>query len=539
MPKGHFLVVPEAWIHSILYVSKTTTVKQLLAECEALKKERKQLETEVAKLRTAREADQSLINLLRRQIASLTSRIYSRGKGETVETEQLLLELQEAEKALEILEASAEAARLREEKKPQSEPKLRRRFIFPDELEEQTEVLIPDEVQANPEAYRKVGEEVTEQLEIIPMRFIRKRTIRPRFVRKDDRNVAPFCSPLPPRVLQGGLPGVNLLVQVLLAKYMDHLPLYRQEQIFLQRYGIRLSRKTMADWVRVVTEDWLGLIYESIKSDVRSSDYLHADETPVSCMDPDVRGRTRDAFLWTYLRPTGEGFYEFHNSRGNKAGAAVLSGYRGLLQCDGYAVYSSLSSKEGFLLVGCMAHVRRKFHEAFENAGEDAAAWYLLQFKALYAIERECREAGLDVLTQRKEKSAPLMAELKARLERDLGNPPLKSDATIAAVKYALGVWPALERYLHYADASIDNNIAERALRPTKLGVKNWLFVGHPQAGQRAAILYTILLNCRLHQIDPAAYLTDILLTLPKSSSNPEAIRKLQPKYWKIRQASS
>ena len=519
-------------------MSKTATVEQLLAECEALKKERVQLETENAKLRTAREADQTLIDALRRQIALLNHRLFGRGKGETVDTEQLLLELKEAENALEILEASAEAARLRAEKKPKAEPKTRRRFIFPDELEEQTETLIPDEVLANPEAYRKVGEEVSEQLEIIPMRFIRKRTIRPRFVRRDDRSAAPFCAPLPPRVLQGGLPGVNLLVQVLLGKYMDHLPLYRQEQIFRQRYGIRVSRKTMSDWIRTVSEDWLGLIYESIKSDVRSSNYLHADETPISCMDPDVRGRTRDAYLWTYLTDEGDGFYQFEMGRGNKAAEPILTGYRGLLQCDGYGVYRSLSGKEGFLLIGCMAHARRKFHEAFENASEDAAAWYLLQFKALYKNERECREQGLDVLEYRKQKSAPLMAQLKARLERDLNAPPANSGATLAAIKYTLGQWSALERYLHYAQASIDNNLAERALRPTKLGLKNWLFVGHPCAGKRAAILYTILLNCKRLDIDPAAYLTDVLQVLPTSSSNPEAIRALQPKHWKKRQAS-
>ncbi len=522
------------------------TIEQLLAEratwqrqCEVLQKERSRLESENARLREGREGDQAEIERLRRIVASLKHRLFGRGKSETVDSEQLRLDLAEAESALEILEAAEESAKLREEATPKPAPKPRRRFIFPEHIEEQTEVLIPEEVRVNPEAYRQVGEEVSEQLDIIPMRFIRKRTIRPRFVPRDDRSVAPFCAPLPPRVLEGGLAGVNLLVQVLLAKYMDHLPLYRQEQIFRQRYGVRVSRKTMADWVRVVTEDWLGLIYESIKSDVRSSDFLHADETPVPCMDPDARGRTRDAFLWTYLSPSGEGFYQFHPSRGNKAAAEVLAGYRGLLQCDGYSVYRSLSSKEGFLLVACMAHIRRKFHEAFENTGENAAAWYLLQFKALYRNERECREAGLDQLSYRKEKSAPLMAELKARMERDLDAPPPKSDATIAAIKYTIGLWPAMERYLHYPQASIDNNIAERALRPTKLGVKNWLFVGHPRAGQRAAILYTIILNCRVHDIDPAAYLADVLKALPESSSDTEAIRQLQPKYWKMRQASS
>lgn len=539
-------------------MSGTETIEQLLAEREAWHKERSSLErerkdleqerkdlerertvlqSENARLRDGRQGDRQEIDRLRRIIASLQHRLFGHGKGEGVDVDQLKLDLAEAEGALEVLEAAEEAADLRAEAaRPEPAPKPRRRFVFPEHIEEQTETLIPAEVQADPEAYRQVGEAVTELLDIVPMRFIKKRIVRPRFVRRDDRLAAPVCAPLPPRVLPGGLPGVRLLTEVVLSKYMDHVPLYRQERIYRQRYQVAVSRKTMSDWVRATTQDWLGLIYESIKSDVRRSPYLHVDETPVACMDPDTRGRARNGYLWAYLTPDGEGFYDWHMSRGKAAAEAVLTGYRGLVQCDGYGVYRSLGAKEGFLLVGCLAHVRRKFYEAFEEAGEDAAAWYLLQFKALYKHERLCRDGGYERRAYRLEHSAPLMRELKRRLERDLAAPPPKSAATLQAIQYTLSQWTALERYLHYDEASIDNNPVERALRPTKLGCKNWLFVGHPRAGRRAAILYTLILNCQVHQIDPSAYLADVLGQLPTCSSNPAAIRSLQPKHWKLRQ---
>lgn len=176
-------------------------------------------------------------------------------------------------------------------------------------MEEVTETLEPEEVLAEPDAYRKIGEDVTELLDIVPMKFIKKRLVRPRYVRKDEREQPPVCAPLPPRVLPGGLPAVRLLVHVLLAKYVDHLPLYRISGIFRQRYGVRLSRQTMADWVRAVAEDWLSLIYYSIKSDLLKEDFLHADGTPITCNDPDVKGRSRKGFLWDYVSKEDAAWY--------------------------------------------------------------------------------------------------------------------------------------------------------------------------------------------------------------------------------------
>ena len=217
----------------------------------------------------------------------------------------------------------------------------------------------------------------------------------------------------------------------------------------------------------------------------------------------------------------------------------MLSGYQGLLQCDGYKVYSVLAAKEGFQLVGCMAHVRRKFYEAFDLHGEVDAAWYLVQIKALYANERELREQSADPVLYRDHHSRPLMEAMLERMQRDqqVLDEHNRAPKTRQAIRYALGQWEALMRYLDHSQASIDNNRAEQAIRPTKLGAKNWLFIGHPQAGKRSAILYTLVQNCKHHGIDPQAYLIDVLERLPHCRSDPQAARELQPRFWKQKQA--
>lgn len=469
--------------------------------------------------------------------------MFGNSKGETVDTAQLQMQLSGAEEALVQLEAKEQAAKLRQsEDEAKAEPRPRRaRFVFPEQVEEVTEVLEPAEVLADPQAYRKIGEDVTELLDIVPMKFIKKRLVRPRYVPKADREQPPICVALPPRVLPGGLPSVRLLVHVLLAKYVDHLPLYRISGIFKQRYGAQLSRQTMADWVRAVAEDWLSLIYYSIKSDLLKEDFLHADETPITCNDPDVKGRSRKGYLWDYVSSGGDVFYDWHMSRGQKAAASMLSGFRGRLQCDGYKVYQTLAAKEGFTLVGCMAHVRRKFYEAFELHGEDDSAWYLVQIKALYANEREIKRQSLDPVGYRQEHSRVLMEAMHERLNRDLEvlSEQGRAPKTLEAIKYALGQWEPLMRYLDDPKADIDNNRAEQAIRPTKLGMKNWLFVGHPEAGKRSAIIYTIVQNCKNQGIDPQEYLIDVLEKLPTCGSDPEAARALHPKHWKQNQASS
>ena len=182
-----------------------------------------------------------------------------------------------------------------------------------------------------------------------------------------------------------------------------------------------------------------------------------------------------------------------------------------------------------------MAHVRRKFYEAFDIRGENDAAWYLVQIKALYANERQISEQSMDPVAYRHEHSRPLMTAMLERLQRDgqILREQNRAPKTLEAIRYALGQWEPLMRYLDHPQANIDNNPAEQAIRPTKLGAKNWLFVGHPQAGKRSAIIYTLVQNCKNHGIDPQAYLIDVLNRLPSCGSDPQSARALQPKHWK------
>jgi transposase len=525
-------------------VASVPTVEELLAEREALLQEREQWHNEREELLRHRSDDRGEIRRLQQIIASLRHKLFGSARGEVVNAAQLELALAKAEGSLIRLEAQEVARELRRQKESAAtdkEPVRRARFVFPEQVEEVTERIEPAEVQAEPQAYRQIGEEVTELLDIEPMRFIKKRMVRPRYVRIEAPEEAPICAPLPRRVIPGGLPTVRLLVHVLLAKYVDHLPLYRISGIFRERYGVRVSRQTLADWIRMVAEDWLALIYYSIKSDLQHGDYLQVDETPICCNDPQTKGRSRKGYLWTYVDAEAKVFYDWHMSRSKTAARSMLGGFRGQVQCDGYSVYGSLAQEEGFTLIGCMAHVRRKFYEAFELHGEDASAWYLVQIKALYQHERDLRAADADPVAYRQRHSAALMQALGKRLEEDrqMLEQNRRSPKTLEAIKYALGQWDALLAYLDCAQAQIDNNRAEQAIRPTKLGAKNWLFVGHPKAGKRSAIIYTLMQNCKNEGIEPQQYLTDVLERLPHCGSDAESARALQPRHWKKAQADS
>ena len=494
---------------------------------------------ERAELHKALDAGRGEIERLERIIAALKQKIFGTGQSEKVDHEQLTIELNLAEIELEQLQVERVLKGLpaddADEKKP--EPKKRekqvRRYAFPEHMEVVTETILPQAVQDEPDAYREVGKpEVTELLDVRPMQFIKRRIVRPRFVRIDDRAAAPLVAPTPPRVLSGGLPGTELLVLVILSKYMDHLPLYRQAQIFASRYQVELNRKILGNWIRAVAEDWLSIIYHSIKSDLQKETFLHADETPITCLDPDDQRGSRKGYLWGYVDGQGNCLYDWHMSRSKKAAAFMLCGYRGLLQADAYGVYQSLSAEEGFLLIACIAHVRRKFHEAWDQANQRAAGWYILHIAKLYKVERRIKQTQADKVTMRIQHSLPILNQIKLRLEQDEQLLPKRSK-TYEAVRYMLNVWPNLQRYIYYTQANIDNNPAEQAVRCTKLGMKNWLFIGHPKAGKRAAIIYTIVQNCKNHGLDPRAYLIDVLKRLPRMNNNTAAIRALQPRFWK------
>ena len=470
--------------------------------------------------------------LLREKIDALLRRLFG-AQSEKIDAAQLLLMLQGLDapgKAEEPVEA--EAPRRSTDPSPPRERGPR----VPAHLPVVEEVIDPEPVKACPEAWRCIGEEVTEQLDYEPARFFKRRIVRRKYARRDHPYTAPLIAPL--CTLQDRcIAAPGLLAAIIVGKYCDHLPLYRQEQIFATRHGIDLPRQTMAQWMGMAA-DWLRPIYEHIRTGVLGGGYVQVDETPVEYLAPG-HGETKLGYFWTCARPGGDTVFHWQISRAAACLENIIpADFRGTLQSDGYAAYPAFvrahntrAGAEVITLAGCWAHARRAIYEARESAPR-TIGWVLLQIANLYQIERALREerAGPALRAAvRAAQSAPIVRRIRAALVR-LRPRHLPQSAPGRAIAYTLDQWPALERFLRDGRIEIDNNTVENAIRPTALGKKNWLFIGAAEVGQRGAILYTLVESCRRRGIDPSAYLRDVLTRLP-AMLNTE-IASLTPEAW-------
>ena len=405
---------------------------------------------------------------------------------------------------------------------------------LPDNLPVVEEVLEPAVVKAAPEQWRCIGLEVSEQLDYEPARFLRRRTIRKKYVHRARLDAAPVIAPLPARLQDRSLPAPGLLAHILVAKYCDHLPLYRQEQIFARRQQVHLPRQTLARWVGLAA-DWLQPIYEAIRTGVMAGGYVQVDETPIDYLEPG-HGKTRQGYFWTASQPKGDVFFRWATSRATACLDHVLPAtFTGTLQSDGYAAYRAFRNgrKEVITLAGCWAHVRRKFYEASETAPQ-MSGWLLRQIQHLYQIEARLRahRAGPRLRqAMRASQSRPIVARLeKVLLRLKTRGRYLPQSSLGQAIDYALSQWPTLTVYLNDGRVEIDNNLVENAIRPTAIGKKNWLFIGAAEAGQRSAIIYTIIESCRRRGLDPYAYLRDLLTRLPQMTNR--QIPEVVPAVW-------
>ncbi|MGY8717580.1 MAG: IS66 family transposase [Verrucomicrobiia bacterium] len=475
-----------------------------------------------------RELESELL-YVRRQLEALKRKLFGQSRSEQVSAAQLQLALQELEQeALAQLAATREVVGYtRERARPEAAATK-----LPEELETITEEIIPAEVQAEPEAFERIGEEVTEELDVLPMKVIRRRIVRPKFKRKVGAKTEILTAPLPARVVPGGLPAAGLIAFLLVAKYVDHLPLYRLEKAFAQRFGVKLRRQRMCDWMGYAIENWLAIIYHSIRQGLIGGDYLQIDETPIRYLDPDRKGKSARGYLWVYGQPKGDICFDWALGRGKAAAEPIVREFTGVLQSDDYAVYDSVCASREITQLGCWAHARRRFYQAYEY-GEEGAAHYLLLIRELYAIETQMEETWTpdQVATQRREKSVPVLDQIAQSLAEDAQR-YLPKTSMADAIGYTRLQWSKLTAYVEHGQARIDNNLTEQAIRPTKLGMKNWLFIGHPSAGKRAAMIYTILECCRRHKVEPLAYLDDMLRRLPAMTNHEVAKAKLSPRDW-------
>lgn len=467
--------------------------------------------------------------LLRQKVDLLARRLFG-SSSEQISQEQLEFKIAGQVEFIGPPEPPEAAVPVPAARRTSSREKGRPRI--PDNLPVVEETLEPAEVAKEPDAWRRIGEEVSEQLDFEPGRFLRRRVVRPKYVRRADRDVAPVIAPLPERLQDRGLPAPGLMAQVVVAKYADHLPLYRQEQIFLSRYGVQLPRQTLSRWVGVAA-GWLRLIYEEIRAGVMANGYVQIDETPIEYLDPG-RGSTASGWLWACKRPGGDVVFRWETSRAARSLDDVIPvDFKGTIQTDGYAAYAAYAGRNPgrFVLAACWAHVRRKFFEALKSSRRKAG-WILRQIQALYLIEDRLRKRRLPAKLRsvvRCAESRMIVNRIRRALER-LQLTALPKSALGRAISYALGLWDGLVVFLDDGRVEIDNNPVENSIRPSAIGKKNWLFVGEADAGDRAAIVYTVIESCRRRGIDPYAYLKDVLTRLPGMTN--QQIRTVTPAAW-------
>jgi transposase len=399
-------------------------------------------------------------------------------------------------------------------------------------LEVVRQVIEPELVQVQPDQWKRIGEEISRRLDYQPGKFFWQETVRPKYVRLGQRQLPPVVAAAPVFTLDHGLAAPGLLAQILIGKYCDHLPFYRQEQIFRQRHGVFISRQQMVQWT-AQTERLLCAIGQALKKQVRQSSYVQVDETPVRYQAPDVSGPCAQGYLWTALVPGKCLVYEWHASRAAECLNSLLGAhFSGKLQCDGYGAYPAFAkNKTGITLFGCMAHLRRGFFAAQDQAPK-TAGWVLRQIGQLYALEKQLRDnrAGPALRqAQRQAHSRMILQRLRRALDK-LAPRYLPQSPLGKAISYAQNQWANVERFIDHGEVQIDNNDIENSIRPTAIGKKNWLFFGSEQAGQRSAVIYTLIQNCRMHGIDPYTYLKDVLERLPRLTN--QQVETLTPLNW-------
>ena len=382
---------------------------------------------------------------------------------------------------------------------------------------------------------RRIGEDISEKLHFRPAQFYKEQHVRGKWV--CDQCDTLTQQAMPAYVIDKGIASPELLSHVLVSKYADHLPLYRQRQIFL-RAGVDLSRSTLSDWIgRCGVE--LEPLAEALKQIILQQQVIHADETPVTIMQlGDDEKKPKKGYVWAYAttqyNPIQAVIYDFQPSRSGQHAEDFLTGWQGHLVCDDYSGYKARFKTGQVIEVGCMAHARRKFHELHVTKKSFIAEQALQLIQQLYQIEAELRELPNCSAEQRHQRrqqdSQPIMRQLYAWLEEHQDKVS-KSSPAAKAINYSLKRWSALSRYLDDGNLPICNNWVENQMHPWALGRKNWLFAGSLRSGQRAANIMTLIQSAKLNGLDPYAYLSDVLKRLPTHKM--KDIEALLPHNWK------
>jgi transposase len=336
---------------------------------------------------------------------------------------------------------------------------------------------------------------------------------------------------LEPRIVEKGLASDAVVIQTVVAKYCDHLPLYRQQAILEREAGVEISRVTLDDWVMRVGE-LLGPVIAAMRRDLLNASYLQADETTVPVQMHDKRGENHQAYLWQYGKPGGETVFEFQLGRGREGPKKFLGNWEGILQTDGYQAYDNIGGPK-LVHVGCWAHARRKFVDAVKVNPQDVEAIAMItRMDALFLVDRHAREQQLGAeerLALRREHADSWAAEIHGEC-RKLRQSVLPKSALGQAVSYTLNMWPKLRRCFDHAEVELSNNLAENSMRPITLGRKNWLHVGSAQSGHKVAAILSVVESCRRLDVPVKEYMAAVLPGLARKKLS--EVTELTPARW-------
>jgi transposase len=508
---------------------------ELQSEHEQLLRRTGELEVHSAHLCALKEGLEAQLQEVLAELAELKRQLFGQKaerltREEEAQLTELAADLQEQARrdppaSDEVLEDEAEAD-------PSRKRTRRRRHPLPEHLERQTVVVEPERLDRCSECGQIpgcIGEETTEELDFVPAKLIVRRTVRRKYACRCGCGGV-HIAPLPPRLVPQSKLGSALAVHILLARFDDHVAYYTLERIFLERHQVVVPRQQMVQWVAQIAfllQPLVKLMFERMKQ----GGYLQIDETPVKVMDPEVKGKCARGYLWFYAVPGGDVFLDFQDTRGRKAPHAQLAGFSGTIQTDAYEVYDSLKKVvPGLVRIGCAAHARRKFHRAVKD-GEGRAVAFIGLFRQLYRLEREARDLTPEGRQElRQQKAAPLWASLKEKAAA-LRPQVLPQSSLGKALSYLLNEYEALTGYLQSGHYQIDNNLVENSIRVPAVGRRRWLFIGHPDAGWRSAVIYSLIVSCRRRGINPQEYLADVLRRLP--SMDITRIGELLPEHWK------
>lgn len=466
------------------------------------------------------------VQFLKHELSKIKRMIYgSRGERFIAATDgQLNLGLEGIEETVPA-ETITETITYTRNKKTKPEIKGHGRCPLPAHLPRVEHIIEPD---CDITGAKKIGAEITETLEYEPGRVFVNKYIRPKYALPEEKGIV--IGLLPSLPIPKGNAGASLLSHLMVSKYIDHLPFYRQVQMF-KRQDIHIPESTVNDWFRSSCNLLLPL-YERLIQRALQCDYLMADETPMAVLTNEKKGATHKGYIWVYYSPVERlACMEYKKGRGREGPKEFLKDFRGALQTDGYQVYDMYENNERIILLACMAHARRKFDEAKSN-DKERAEYALTQIQRLYKIEEFARENNFTPEARkaiRDKEATPVLTELEQWLKSQLPHVLPKSPIGVA-VSYTLGIWNRLARYLDDGRYEIDNNLVENAIRPIALGRKNYLFAGSHEAAQRAAMMYSFFGSCKRNNVEPFAWLKFVLENIPDTKMS--ELDRLLPDKW-------